>query len=401
MQDSTRMTSRTVQVTNEMTGEDQPPPYHSGSRADPLQSQQQRAEPLPLDDKEEPLQDQTQATADQRRLNEYSFFRQIGDSSEGVVHLMHHEPSGELRVFKRSHGKWHLAPAKTDLCEEARKLQELRDVDRHENIVSVFWGMTLPEENQSIACLDYCEGGDLYGKMQQFRSMEVSAPRLFVLQVTIAIGEALAFLHEGLTPSDKPGEYEGHDIGPQGWAHRDIKPDNIFLRLPLDRYGMPTPVLGDFGQCTNEPAFGGGTWKYQSPEQQQEQLVSTKTDVWSYGATIFELCQVPTKQFWSIGDDLDNLVLPAEYQDFAMQQFLQRCLVVDPEHRIAMSKGQGLDWITTYRGMREDLALRESINHDDWSAQENPGWGGQLVQVDVQEVVWSDDEDAESRGVSS
>lgn len=338
----------------------QPQPDRESASLPPLPS----SSPVTGGD-EDPQYQPTPEEAEHRFLSEYTHVRQIGNSSEGIIDLKHHTPSGELKVFKRSHSKWHMPPVNIDLTKEARKIRKLQDIAVHDNIVKADFGKTLLDGSQ-IVCLEYCAGGSLYLQMKRFTSMMVSPPRLFVLHVTIAMGEALAYIHECLTPTDRPGEYTSHDTVSDVLIHRDIKPDNVFLRLPLDRYGMPTPVLGDWGQSTTSAVSGGGTYGYQSPEQQNGQPVTSQSDIYSLGLMIYELCKVPTERFWPTGKDPEDLELPDAYKGLAVQEFLERCLDVAPKRRPAMTEGVGLHWITIFRNIREAFSKTEEINPAVW-----------------------------------
>lgn len=95
--------------------------------------------------------------------------------------------------------------------------------------------------------------------------------------VAIQLLEGIAFLHR-------------HNV-----VHRDLKPANILIV----RYsGEIIPLITDFGlsKAANmdgdsmfSNSFGGGTARYSSPEQLQGKPLRFNTDLWSYGAIIYEL----------------------------------------------------------------------------------------------------------------
>ena len=77
---------------------------------------------------------------------------------------------------------------------------------------------------------------------------------------------------------------------PQKILHRDLKPGNIFLD------GNSDVKLGDFGLArvmNQESQFAFthvGTPYYMSPEQIHDQKYNEKSDIWSLGCIIYELC---------------------------------------------------------------------------------------------------------------
>lgn len=71
--------------------------------------------------------------------------------------------------------------------------------------------------------------------------------------------------------------------------HRDLKPDNVFL----DEHN--SIKLGDFGlsKALAQASFANtyvGTPYYMSPELMQERAYDSKSDIWSLGCLIYELC---------------------------------------------------------------------------------------------------------------
>ena len=90
-----------------------------------------------------------------------------------------------------------------------------------------------------------------------------------IWSILIQVGFAIEYLHF-------------HNI-----IHRDIKPANIYLD------GEDNVVLGDYGICKIDTnAYYNtqiGTPLYMSPEIIKSGSYSKKTDIWSYGCTLYEL----------------------------------------------------------------------------------------------------------------
>ena len=72
--------------------------------------------------------------------------------------------------------------------------------------------------------------------------------------------------------------------------HRDLKPANVFLDENQD------VKLGDFGLARvlhHDTSFAKtfvGTPYYMSPEQMSKNLYNEKSDIWSLGCLVYELC---------------------------------------------------------------------------------------------------------------
>lgn len=73
--------------------------------------------------------------------------------------------------------------------------------------------------------------------------------------------------------------------------HRDLKPSNIFID------GCGHARVGDFGLARRLPVTNmstltseTGTYVYMSPEMVRHEIYDAKTDVWSWGVVLCELC---------------------------------------------------------------------------------------------------------------
>ena len=92
-----------------------------------------------------------------------------------------------------------------------------------------------------------------------------------------------------------------HYMHEMGYAHCDLKPQNIFLRYPPKENNVPIPVLVDFGSATPIEKMRRLTAsiRYSAPEillslersdvRSQAQLFPPKVDIWALGAILFEI----------------------------------------------------------------------------------------------------------------
>src|SRR5688572_21336121 len=129
-----------------------------------------------------------------------------------------------------------------------------------------------------------------------------------------------------------------------GILHRDLKPANVMV---VRQGGTPHAKLLDFGiarLASDDPAatrtVAGdvmGTPAYMSPEQAAAKPLDARSDVFSFGAVLYELLAGTraftgdsTAQILSavLRDDPSPLEAPA-----ALQQIVRRCLAKDPDRR--------------------------------------------------------------------
>jgi serine/threonine protein kinase len=133
------------------------------------------------------------------------------------------------------------------------------------------------DNNSPYIVMEYLEGTDLAGELEQRGTLPVSDVAEYIVQACDALAEA-------------------HVLG---IVHRDLKPANLFLTRRGDR--TPLVKVLDFGiSKANSLTEGGlgmtktasmmGSPLYMSPEQMKSAKdVDARTDVWSLGIIMYEL----------------------------------------------------------------------------------------------------------------
>jgi serine/threonine-protein kinase len=153
---------------------------------------------------------------------------------------------------------------------EARAASKIRS----EHVVRVL-DVGVLESGVPYIVMEFLEGEDLANTLRRRGAFPAEEAVSYVLQAC----EALAEAHRA------------------GIVHRDLKPANMFLAhradgsaaIKLLDFGISKlPVQSGHGSITNETILGSP--RYMSPEQiRSAHDVDVRSDVWSLGATLFEL----------------------------------------------------------------------------------------------------------------
>nr|XP_020754679.1 serine/threonine-protein kinase Nek5 isoform X6 [Odocoileus virginianus texanus] len=198
-------------------------------------------------------------------MDQYDVIEAIGEGAFGKAYLAKRKPDSEHCVIKEINFEKMPLQEKEASKKEVILLAKMK----HPNIVTFF--SSFQENNRLFIVMEYCDGGDLMKRIRRQRGVLFSEDQILSWFVQISLG--LKHIHDRKV------------------LHRDIKTQNIFL----SKNGM-VAKLGDFGIArvlnnTMELARTCvGTPYYLSPEICQNKPYNNKTDIWSLGCVLYELC---------------------------------------------------------------------------------------------------------------
>uniref|UniRef100_A0A3Q1IPX9 non-specific serine/threonine protein kinase n=1 Tax=Anabas testudineus TaxID=64144 RepID=A0A3Q1IPX9_ANATE len=200
-------------------------------------------------------------------MNKYEVVRQIGEGAFGKAFLVRDKGGGGDRhcVVKQIS----LTKISAKEREASKKEVMLLSKMKHPNVVTFF--TSFQEKGSLYIVMEYCDGGDLMKKINMQRGIHFSEEQIVSWFIQICLG--LKHIHD------------------RKILHRDIKAQNIFLTSR----GMKAK-LGDFGiarMLNNTLELARtcvGTPYYLSPEICENRPYNNKTDIWSLGCVLYELC---------------------------------------------------------------------------------------------------------------
>jgi len=173
--------------------------------------------------------------------------------------------------------------------------------------------------------MELLEGESLAGRLQRG-----PLPVEQVLRYGVEIASALARAHR------------------EGIVHRDLKPGNIFLTksgAKLLDFGLalsqrPREGSGDAvteKRRITEKGLVVGTLQYMAPEQVTGGAVDTRTDIFAFGAVLYEMVTGVVAFDGSSRESLGMAILTAEPQrpstPAALEHVIRTCLAKDPDER--------------------------------------------------------------------
>lgn len=207
--------------------------------------------------------------AGQKVLNRYTLKRVLGRGGMGVVWLVHDEQLDRDIAFKFLPDiVYHDKAAVESLKRETRRSLELT----HPNIVRIY---DFAQDDQCAGIsMEYVAGDTLSNLRvcQPTHVFEVSDVEKWMRQLCLA----LHYAHREARV-----------------AHRDLKPANLMLNnrgvLKIADFGISRSISDNMTRVSSAVHGASGTLVYMSPQQALGEAASAQDDIYSLGATLFEL----------------------------------------------------------------------------------------------------------------
>jgi Tol biopolymer transport system component len=209
------------------------------------------------------------------RLGPYEIVAPLGAGGMGEVYKARDTRLDRIVAIKVLHGRLSSDPQFRDRFDrEARAISALD----HPHICALY--DVGEQDGTSFLVMQYLEGGTL-----QDRLAKGALPLDQALQYAIQIADALVAAHRA------------------GIVHRDLKPGNVMLTksgAKLLDFGLARatgPVVAGPGLSmlpTTPPNLTAqgtilGTFQYMAPEQLEGQEADTRTDIFAFGAVVYEM----------------------------------------------------------------------------------------------------------------
>ncbi|XP_032904595.1 serine/threonine-protein kinase Nek11 [Amblyraja radiata] len=198
----------------------------------------------------------------------YLVQEKLGRGSFGMVYLVLDKKcqKGEALKVLKEISVGDLEPNETVQANlEAQLLSKLD----HPAIVKFY--SSFVEHYSFCIITEYCEGRDLQCKIEEYEQASLTFSESQIIEWFIQLLLGAQYMHE------------------RRILHRDLKSNNIFLKNNIVKIGDFGVSCFLMGSCDLATTFTGTPY-YMSPEVLSHQGYDSKSDIWSMGCILYEMC---------------------------------------------------------------------------------------------------------------
>lgn len=282
-------------------------------------------------------------------LEDFEVGPKLGEGRFGKIYLCREKATRYAVVLKLISKA---AVLQNDLTHQIRREIELQLYCKHRHVLRLFayfW-----DDERIFLALDYAEGGNLLQRLQSAPAGRLPEPT--AAAITAQLCSAVRYLHS------------------RGILHRDIKPENIlFKKGSVKLADFTWAVYLPHAQESGGPDFHAvspkrcvatrrrftlcGTIDYLPPELVQRRPYDEAADMWSVGATCFEmLVGRPPFETSTVRETEERISagiyqLPSALRDHvsdAALDFIRRLLVVNADCRMTAQEAVAHPFIARY-----------------------------------------------------
>jgi NIMA (never in mitosis gene a)-related kinase 1/4/5 len=248
-------------------------------------------------------------------MNDFEMIEELGRGAFGTVFRVKRKTDGQIYALKR------VNIAKMSERDRENALNEIRVLASisHPNVID-YKEAFYDEETYSLnMIMEFADQGDLANKIKNFKNMKTYIPENEIWSCLIQISAGLKALHD------------------KKIMHRDLKSANVFLtkkgEVKLGDLNVSKVVKMGFLKTQT------GTPYYASPEVWSEKPYDYKSDIWSLGCIIYEMCALKPPFRAQTLEFLFKAVTKGAYDAIPntyskdLVNLLQSLLNVDPKKR--------------------------------------------------------------------
>ena len=249
------------------------------------------------------------------KLSDFEIIKELGKGSYATVYKVKSRLNSNIYVMKKMELN-HLKPRQQQEC--YREVSILRKVS-HQNIIKYY--SSFLEKEILYIIMEYAELGDLYSLIKHYKKHSKYFDENDLWKIASEILSGLEYLHS------------------QKIIHRDIKCLNLFITK--DRHIK----IGDLGVSTITSGMDNlhytrvGTPLYISPELVKQKPYDYKTDIWSFGCSLYHLASLEPPfsggNLIVLGNNIVKGVpksLPHQYSN-ELRAYIDKMLEKKPENR--------------------------------------------------------------------
>lgn len=283
-------------------------------------------------------------------ISHYRILNKLGAGGMGEVYL-----AEDTKLDRKVAVKFLPPESITDEQAKKRLLREARAAARldHPNICSIY--EVAEEGGRTFIVMQYVEGETLATRNKR-KPLELSES----LDIAVQAADALAEAHS------------------RGIIHRDIKPQNVMISprgqvrvmdfglAKIVREGQLTDSEAETQSLLTDPGSIFGTLPYMSPEQVRGEALDARTDIFSFGAMLYEMLTGAQPFASANAASTISTVLTKEPQPLArysreappeLERIVSKALRKDREQRYQTAR----DLLIDLRSLCEELAFEAKM----------------------------------------
>ncbi|XP_060606885.1 serine/threonine-protein kinase Nek2-like isoform X2 [Ruditapes philippinarum] len=259
-------------------------------------------------------------------LDDFEVLSTIGTGSYGTCKKIERKKDGKILVWKELDYGSMTETEKQMLVSEVNLLRELKSP-----YIVRYYDRIIDRARTTIyIVMEYCKGGDLSTIIAKNKREGAYLDEEFIWKILIQLTLALQECHQ---------RKNGRAV-----LHRDMKPANVFLDTDKN------VKLGDFGLARvlhHETSFANtyvGTPYYMSPELVNNMAYNEKSDIWSMGCVLYELCALHPPFIASNQTELNRKIrigdfsrIPVRYSD-DLNTVIGKMLHVEVSKRLSIEE---------------------------------------------------------------